>query len=75
VSQVFSRFLELPWAGGVECLLRNGGFIAQGQRQSLLEHRSWRIPIHNPWLLMLYASELTRYAGQFNALIEADSDD
>ncbi|WP_184255647.1 5-methylcytosine-specific restriction endonuclease system specificity protein McrC [Granulicella mallensis] len=34
-----------------------------------------RIPVRNLWLLMLYASELTRYRNQFNTLVEADPDD
>jgi 5-methylcytosine-specific restriction enzyme subunit McrC len=34
-----------------------------------------RIPVRNLWLLMLYASELTRYKNRFNALAEADFDD
>jgi 5-methylcytosine-specific restriction enzyme subunit McrC len=33
-----------------------------------------RIPVRNLWLLMLYASELTRFRGEFNALVDADSD-
>ena len=34
-----------------------------------------RIPVRNLWLLMLYASELTRFKGEFNALVDADNDD
>ena len=34
-----------------------------------------RIPVRNLWLLMLYASDLTRFKGRFNALVEADSED
>jgi 5-methylcytosine-specific restriction enzyme subunit McrC len=34
-----------------------------------------RIPVRNLWLLMLYASELTRFKDRFNALVEADLDD
>jgi 5-methylcytosine-specific restriction enzyme subunit McrC len=34
-----------------------------------------RIPVRNLWLLMLYASDLTRYKDRFNALVEADNDD
>src|ERR1700719_2818408 len=34
-----------------------------------------RIPVRNLWLLMLYASELTRFKGDFNALVEAENDD
>lgn len=33
------------------------------------------IPVRNLWLLMLYASELTRYRERFNALVESDFDD
>jgi 5-methylcytosine-specific restriction enzyme subunit McrC len=34
-----------------------------------------RIPVRNLWLLMLYASELTRFKGELNALVDADRDD
>jgi 5-methylcytosine-specific restriction enzyme subunit McrC len=34
-----------------------------------------RIPVRNLWLLMLYASKLTRFGKRFNALVEADIDD
>jgi 5-methylcytosine-specific restriction enzyme subunit McrC len=34
-----------------------------------------RIPVRNLWLLMLYASDLTRFKGEFNALVDADRDD
>ena len=34
-----------------------------------------RIPVRNLWLLMLYASELTRFKDKFNALVDAESDD
>jgi 5-methylcytosine-specific restriction enzyme subunit McrC len=34
-----------------------------------------RIPVRNLWLLMLYASDLTRFRGEFNALVDTDSDD
>jgi len=34
-----------------------------------------RIPVRNLWLLMLYASELTRHRNRFIALVEADLDD
>jgi len=34
-----------------------------------------RIPVRNLWLLMLYASELARFKGKFNALVDADCDD
>ncbi|MGD1073005.1 MAG: 5-methylcytosine-specific restriction endonuclease system specificity protein McrC [Bryobacteraceae bacterium] len=39
------------------------------------DRRVGRIPVRNLWLLMLYASDLTRYRGAFNALIENDIDD
>jgi 5-methylcytosine-specific restriction enzyme subunit McrC len=34
-----------------------------------------RIPVHNLWLLMLYASDLTRIKDAFNALVEDDFED
>lgn len=34
-----------------------------------------RIPVRNLWLLMLYASELTRERGAFDAIVEEDIDD
>jgi 5-methylcytosine-specific restriction enzyme subunit McrC len=34
-----------------------------------------RIPVRNLWLLMLYASELTRFKSEFSALVDADCDD
>ena len=34
-----------------------------------------RIPVRNLWLLMLYASELTRFRAEFNSLVDADSHD
>src|SRR5262245_22634182 len=34
-----------------------------------------RIPVKNLWLLMLYASELTGFRGEFNDLVEADGDE
>lgn len=34
-----------------------------------------RIPVRNLWLLMLYASDLTRVGGAFNALVDEDLDD
>jgi 5-methylcytosine-specific restriction enzyme subunit McrC len=34
-----------------------------------------RIPVRNLWLLMLYASELTRVRGDFNAIVDKDIDD
>ena len=33
-----------------------------------------RIPVRNLWLLMLYASELTRFKSEFNALMDAGKD-
>jgi 5-methylcytosine-specific restriction enzyme subunit McrC len=38
------------------------------------ENRIGRIPVRNLWLLMLYASELTRVRGAFDALVEDDLD-
>ncbi len=34
-----------------------------------------RIPVRNLWLLMLYASDLTRVRGAFDAVVEEDIDD
>ena len=34
-----------------------------------------RIPVRNLWLLMLYASDLTRWSGAFNAIVDDDIDD
>jgi 5-methylcytosine-specific restriction enzyme subunit McrC len=34
-----------------------------------------RIPVRNLWLLMLYASDLTRVRGAFNAIMDDDIDD
>jgi len=34
-----------------------------------------RIPVRNLWLLMLYASELTRFRDRMNILLESDSED
>jgi 5-methylcytosine-specific restriction enzyme subunit McrC len=34
-----------------------------------------RIPVRNLWLLMLYASDLTRVRGAFNAIVDDDIDD
>jgi 5-methylcytosine-specific restriction enzyme subunit McrC len=34
-----------------------------------------RIPVRNLWLLMLYASELTRFKDRFHALVETDYED
>jgi 5-methylcytosine-specific restriction enzyme subunit McrC len=39
------------------------------------ERRIGRIPVRNLWLLMLYASELTRTKGDFKATIEHDIND
>lgn len=39
------------------------------------ERRIGRIPVRNLWLLMLYASDLTRVRGAFNALIDRDIND
>jgi 5-methylcytosine-specific restriction enzyme subunit McrC len=39
------------------------------------ERRIGRIPVRNLWLLMLYASDLTRVRGAFNAIMEGDIDD
>ncbi len=34
-----------------------------------------RIPVRNLWLLMLYASDLTRFRSEFNGLVDSDSAD
>src|ERR1035437_9835371 len=39
------------------------------------ERRIGRIPVRNLWLLMLYASDLTRIGDAFNALVDNDLDD
>ena len=39
------------------------------------ERRIGRIPVRNLWLLMLYASELTRTKGVFDSALEDDVDD
>ena len=39
------------------------------------ERRIGRIPVRNLWLLMLYASDLTRVGDAFNALVDNDLDD
>jgi len=39
------------------------------------ERRIGRIPVRNLWLLMLYASDLTRLRGVFDALVDDDLDD
>jgi len=39
------------------------------------ERRIGRIPVRNLWLLMLYASDLTRERGVFNAITEDDIND
>lgn len=41
----------------------------------LAERLIGRIPVRNLWLLMLYASELLKVAGDFKASVEADIDD
>jgi hypothetical protein len=38
------------------------------------ESRIGRIPVRNLWLLMLYASDLTRVRGAFDALVDDDLD-
>ncbi|HEY1943736.1 MAG TPA: 5-methylcytosine-specific restriction endonuclease system specificity protein McrC [Roseiarcus sp.] len=39
------------------------------------ERRVGRIPVRNLWLLMLYASDLTRVSGAFDAIVDRDLDD
>ena len=39
------------------------------------ERQIGRIPVRNLWLLMLYASDLTRFQGEFNALVDEEIDD
>src|ERR1035437_5067060 len=39
------------------------------------ERRIGRVPVRNLWLLMLYASDLTRVGDAFNALVDEDLDD
>lgn len=39
------------------------------------ERRIGRIPVRNLWLLMLYASDLARVRGAFNAITDRDIDD
>jgi 5-methylcytosine-specific restriction enzyme subunit McrC len=39
------------------------------------ERRIGRVPVRNLWLLMLYASDLTRVGDAFDALVENDLDD
>src|SRR5437660_1333478 len=39
------------------------------------EQRIGRIPLRNLWFLMLYASDLARYAGRIDAMLEEDLDD
>jgi 5-methylcytosine-specific restriction enzyme subunit McrC len=34
-----------------------------------------RVPVRNLWLLMLYASDLTRFRGAFDAIVDADVDE
>lgn len=36
------------------------------------QRRVGRIPLRNIWLLMLYASDITRFGGRFDALMEQD---
>jgi 5-methylcytosine-specific restriction enzyme subunit McrC len=42
---------------------------------ALGERRIGRIPVQNLWLLMLYASDLTRYAGTFSAMLDREVND
>lgn len=37
--------------------------------------RIGRIPVRNIWLLMLYASEIARFAGRFDSMVERDLED
>lgn len=39
------------------------------------ERQIGRVPVRNLWLLMLYASDLTRVRGAFDALVDKDIDD
>jgi 5-methylcytosine-specific restriction enzyme subunit McrC len=39
------------------------------------ERHIGRIPLRNIWLLMLYASDIARFTGRFDALVEEDLDD
>lgn len=39
------------------------------------ERQIGRVPVRNIWLLMLYASDLMRFQGDFNALVDEDIDD
>jgi len=39
------------------------------------ERRLGRIPLRNIWLLMLYASDISRFSGCFDVLVEEDLDD
>src|ERR1035438_477024 len=39
------------------------------------ERRIGRIPVRNLWVLMLYASDLTRVGDAFHALVDKDLDD
>ncbi len=43
--------------------------------RSLGGRRIGRIPLRNIWLLMLYASDIARFTGRFDALVEEDLDD
>jgi 5-methylcytosine-specific restriction enzyme subunit McrC len=40
-----------------------------------MERHIGRIPVQNLWLLMLYASDLTRVRGAFSAVVDEDIDD
>ena len=39
------------------------------------ERQIGRIPVRNLWLLMLYASDLTRVRGAFDAIVDKDIND
>ena len=45
------------------------------EAQSPERRRIGRIPVRNIWLLMLYASEIARFAGRFDAMVERDLED
>lgn len=45
---------------------------AESLDQPLAQRRIGRIPLRNIWLLMLYASDIARFGGRFDALIEDD---
>ena len=40
--------------------------------QPTADHRIGRIPLRNIWLLMLYAADIARFGGRFDALIDED---